>query len=84
MMFFKAVFALYLAAIALAAPGGGEGWGGEGDGGEGHRGEGHGGDVNGIRKLLLNPCSLCTSLSTTVEVDHDNIGNGDLNHVHVG
>lgn len=67
-MFFQAVFALYLAALAIAAPGHG----------------GPGVNVGGVGKLRVNPCSLCTSLSTAVDVDNNEIAKniGDDSHVH--
>jgi hypothetical protein len=64
MMFSKAVFALYLAAITLAAPGG------AGDG--------------GISKLRVYPCSLCTSLSTVVDVVGNTIANGVGDDIGIG
>jgi len=51
MMFFKAAFALYLAAIAIAAPTPNP----QGDLGD---------VVDGLRTFSLNLCLLCTSLST--------------------
>jgi len=51
MMFFKSAFALYLAAIAIAAPTPNP-QGGLGD------------IIDGLRTFSLNLCLLCTSLST--------------------
>jgi len=57
MMFFKAVFALYLAAIALAAP---------------HR-YGDLVEVGDVGTFRVTPCLLCTGSSTAVEVDGNDI-----------
>ena len=67
MMFFKAVFALYLAAIALAAPGRPRSLV----------------DVEGVGKLRVNPCTLGKSLSTAVEINDNQIANHDLDGVHI-
>jgi hypothetical protein len=64
MMFFKAVFALYLAAIALAAP----------------KCEVKVRDVGTFR---VNPRPLCTSLSTDVAVDGNDIIKGIANDADV-
>lgn len=54
-MFFKAAFALYLAAIALAAP------------------KRDVIEVGGVGMFSVNPCPLCTSLSTAVGVNGNDI-----------
>jgi len=65
MMLFKAVFALYLAAIALAAP------------------KCEVIEVRDIGTFRVNPCPLCTSLSTDVEVDGNHIIKGIANDADV-
>ena len=69
-MFFKAVFALCLAALALAAPG--------------HVAPIDVGGVGDNGKLRADPCPLCTSLPTAVDVNNNQIGKniGDGSHVH--
>ena len=52
MMFFKSAFALYLAAIALAAPAP-----------KPQNNNVPGDAISDLRTLSLNPCLLCTSLS---------------------
>jgi hypothetical protein len=64
MMFFKAVFALYLAAIALAAP----------------KREA---EVRDVGTFHVDSHPLCTSLSTDVEVDGNDIIQGVANNAHV-
>jgi len=65
MMFFKATFALYLAAIALAQPS--------------PQGGDVGATVDGAGTFSLNLCLLCTRLST-IDMSVKNVGKtvGDL------
>lgn len=63
-MFFKAAIALYLAAIALAAP----------------KCEI---EVRDVGTFRMNPRPLCTSLSTDVEVDGNDIIKGIANDANV-